>query len=138
MLHCIFNIEAAGYTTKQKRLRTEIFSFLEQKGYSPSEQTDGLKFKASGVTYYVEIDSTAINPMYVRLRRYVKFGDSFKRSDVSKNINDYNKKLGVKVFCLDKSIVLSVEMFVTEAKYFTYAFESLLSQLQSSYKELTK
>lgn len=129
---------AQGYTSAQETLRSQISSYIANKGLNPEKQNDGLKFKSEGVTYYIEIDKEAKSPMYVRLCRYVKFSENLNKTTVSQNINDFNTKFGVKVCCQEKSAVISGEMFVTKASDFTYAFDTFLSQIKSAYKELSK
>lgn len=127
-----------NYDREQEVLRTEISDYLRKQGLNPEKQDDGLKFKSEGNTYYIEIDMEAKEPMYVRMRRYIKYDTKFSREKVSKNLTAYNIKLGVKVFCLEKSYVLSTEMFLTKASEFNNVFDSLLSQMKSAYESINE
>lgn len=122
----------------QEDLRAGISNYLHQQGLNPEKQDDGLKFKSEGSTYYIEIDKEAQKPMYVRLRRYVKYNDKCTKESVFKNLNKYNVKFGVKVLCQEKSYVLSSEMFLTQASEFGYVFNRFLSQMKSAYKLITE
>lgn len=125
---------AAGYSTKQEALRTGIETHLNSKGYTTERKNDGLKFISEGDTYYVEIDESDTNPMYVRLVRYIKFDDKLKREDVMKNLTEYNSKYAIKAYCKEKNVILTGEMFVTSAEQFNYAFAEILSLMKSAYK----
>ena len=123
-----------NYNKEQENLRTEISNYLKKQGLNPEKQDDGLKFKSEGNTYYIEIDNEAKEPMYIRLRRYVKYDDNFDKNKIAENLNEYNVKFGVKVFCQEKSFVLSAEMFLTKASEFNYVFDTFLSHIKNAYK----
>ena len=127
-----------NYNKEQENLRTEISNYLKKQGLNPEKQDDGLKFKSEGNTYYIEIDNEAKEPMYIRLRRYIKYNEKFGKDKISGNLNKYNAKFGVKVFCLEKSFVLSSEMFLSKASEFNDAFDSFLSQIKSAYKSINE
>lgn len=129
---------AQQYNAGQEKLRSEISDYLHRQGLNPERQEDGLKFKSEGAVYYVEIDKDAHKPMYVCLRRYVKYSDKHDRQTVSENLNAYNVKYGVKVFCRENAFVLSAEMFLTQASEFNYVFDTFLSQIQSAYRLITE
>lgn len=133
VFNCVINLYAQDYNNSQKVLRTEIESYLRKQGLNPVNQDDGLLFKRDGVNYYIEIDKNEIKPMYVRLRRYVKYDEKLDKETVSKNLNDYNTKYGIKAFCKERSVVLSAEMYLTQASEFNYVFPTLLSQIMSAY-----
>lgn len=128
---CVFS---QNYNKEQENLRTEITDYLKKQGLNPEKQDDGLQFKSEGNTYYIEIDKDAKEPMYVRLRRYVKYDGKFDKNKVSQNLNEYNVKFGVKVFCQEKSFVLSAEMFLTKSSEFNYVFDTFLSHIKSAYE----
>lgn len=129
---------AQGFTSAQENLRKEISSYLFRQGFNPENQSDGLKFKSEGSNFYIEIDKDMKDPMYVCLRRYIKFDDKITREKVIKNLNSYNVKFGVKVSCQERSIVVSSEMFLTKAEDFTYIFEDILSQVKSACAKVTE
>lgn len=128
------SVFSQNYNKEQENLRIGINEFLRKQGLNPEKQDDGLKFKSEGNTYYIEIDKDAKDPMYIRLRRYIKYDDNFDKNKIAKNLNAYNVKFGVKVFCQEKSFVLSAEMFLTNASEFNYVFDTFLSHIKSAYK----
>lgn len=128
---CVFS---QNYSKEQESLRNEITDYLKKQGLNPEKQDDGLKFKSEGSTYYIEIDKDAKEPMYVRLRRYIKYDDNFDKNKIAENLNEYNVKFGVKVFCQEKSFVISAEMFLTKASEFNYVFDTFLLHIKSAYK----
>lgn len=130
----ILSAYAAGYNSKQEALRTGIENNLKKRGYTVERQSDGLKFINEGDTYYVEIDETDTNPMYVRLVRYIKFDDDLKREDVMQHLTEYNCKYAVKALCKEKNLILTGEMFVTNADQFNYAFGEILSLMKGAYR----
>ena len=126
--------KAQNYNNLQENLRSQISKYLISQGYNPEKQDDGLKFKYKGNTYYIEIDKDLADPMYVRLRRYIKYNEKFNNEKIKNNLNLYNKKYGVKVFCMEKSFVLSIEMFLTNSSEFNSVFDAFLSQMESTYE----
>ena len=129
-------VSAQNYSSAQEMLRSQLSSYLLKQGLNPEEQTDGLRFKSEGGTYFIEIDKESKSPMFVRLCRYIKYNDTLTKSTVASNIDEYNDKFGVKVYTQENSVVISGEMFVTKASEFTYAFNSFLDLLKSSYKKI--
>ena len=129
-------IYAQNYSMHQKGVIAEISSYLRKNGYSIEERPNGLKFKSEGASYYVEVSYEDKNPMFVSLKRYVKFGGSIKRANVISNLDELNKSFGVKVIILKNEVVLSSELFISEALHFTYAFNTMFRQIQSVYKEI--
>jgi len=129
----LFSVSAYGYNAKQEALISAIEKNLKEQNYSVERQDDGLKFKSEGATYFIEVDKDEINPMYVRLCRYVKFDDNIKRNEVMKKLNDLNAKFAVKAYCKEKNVIFSAEMFVTSATQFNYAFNDMLSLMKSAY-----
>lgn len=138
MLVCASMTYAQSFTSAQETLRMEISRYLSRQGYSPENQSDGLKFKSEGSNFYIEIDKEKKSPMYVRMCRYIKFDNQITREETIKNLNSYNVKYGVKVSCLERNIVVSSEMFLTKAEEFTYAFSDLFSQLKSACEKITE
>lgn len=131
-------VSAQSYNNAQEMLRSQINDYLLKQSFSPEQQTDGLKFRSEGGTYFIEIDKESKSPMFVRLCRYVKYNDTLTKSTVASNIDEYNDKFGVKVYTQENSVVISGEMFVTKASEFTYAFNTFLDLLKSSYKKITQ
>ena len=132
---CVFS---QNYSQEQEKLRTEIAAYVKKQGYTCENQTDGLKFKKENNVYYIEIDEEAKSPMYVRVRRYIKYSEKFDKKKIAENLNKYNVKYGVKVFCQEKSFVLSAEMFLTKSSEFNYLFDTFMYQLNSAYETINE
>ena len=129
---------AQSFTNAQETLRKEISSYLSRQGLNPEDQSNGLKFRSEGSNFYIEIDEEKKSPMYVRLCHYIKFDDKITREKAIMNLNSYNVKLGVKVSCLEKNIVVSSELFLTKSEEFTYIFSEMLSQIKSACTKITE
>ena len=121
-----------NYNAAQEELRKEVSDFLGRKGFNPENLDNGLVFKSEGLRYCVEIDEEEKNPMYVCLRLYFNYSEKYNKDFVTRNLNDYNGKYGVKVYCKESSFVLSAEMFVTKAYDFNYAFDTMLDHIKSA------
>ena len=124
------------YNSTQENLRSQIKSYLINKGFDPENQSDGLKIMSEGVAYYVEISSGDVSPMYVRLARYVKYSDDLTHKKLYANINQYNVKFCAKVTPLKNSILISAEMYLNQASEFNAAFDTLLEQVKSATQTL--
>ncbi len=132
---CVFSQE---YNREQEALRNEIAEFMKGEGYNPEKQNDGLKFKNNGNVYYIEIDKDSTEPMYIRLRRYVKYDEKVNMEKFSQKLIEYNKWFGAKVFCTEKSYVISVEMYLTKATDFTSVFKTLLSRINLVFNSINE
>lgn len=130
LLVCVSFSFAQSYNSAQELLRKEIKEYLSRKGFSPENQSDGLKFKSEGANYYVEIDVEMKKPMYIRLRRYIKYDEKLSLKDTIEKLSSLNSKKGVKVCCQEQYVVLSFEMFLTKSSEFTYVFEDALAQVK--------
>ena len=124
------------YNSTQENLRSQIKSYLINKGFDPENQSDGLKIMSEGVAYYVEISTDDISPMYIRLARYVKYADDLTHKKLYANINQYNVKFCAKVTPLKNSILISAEMYLNQASEFNVAFDTLLEQVKSATETL--
>lgn len=129
---------AQDYNDVQNEFRSDAASFLDSEGFSVEYQDDGLKLKREGKIYYFEISKEDTNPLYVRFRRYIKYDSSLTKAKACENLNDFNVKFGVKAFCLEKSIVLSTEMYVNDISGFKYIFNDVYGQTESAYDLLTE
>ena len=124
------------YNSTQENPRSQIKSYLINKGFDPENQSDGLKIMSEGVAYYVEISTDDISPMYIRLARYVKYSDDLTHKKLYANINQYNVKFCAKVTPLKNSILISAEMYLNQASEFNAAFDTLLEQVKSATQTL--
>ena len=138
LIATMLSASAAGYNARQEALRAGIEKDLKDRGYSVERRDDGLKFMVGGEPYFIEIDEESADPMFVRLARYIKFDDNFKRSDVMKQLNNYNTTYAVKTFCKEKNLIVAADMFVTEPGQFTSVFSDLFSLLNSVIKSTQK
>lgn len=131
-------VNAQDYTSSQLDLIKSVQEFLDTEGYHPERQDDGLKFTKNGASYYVEVSKEDTSPMYLRLRRYVRYSDKLSKESIGKNINDYNVKYGVKALCRENAVVLSLEMYLSDASQFIGIFDKCMYQLMSAYRNLTE
>lgn len=138
LIGSVLSSYAAGYNARQEALRSGIEKGLKDNGLSVERRDDGLKFVSDGETYYIEIDPAENNPMYVRLVRYIKFDDKFRREDAMRNLAEYNSTLAVKAYCKEKNLILTSDMLVTDAKQFNYAFDTMLSLMKSAAESIDK
>lgn len=129
MLYCAVN--AQEYNKSQENLRNEISSFLSKRSLSPEKCSDGLKFKSSGIDYYIEIDQNEENPMFIRLCRYMKYDGSITREKISENLNEYNHVYGTKTVCLTQGVRVSADLYICDASEFSFVFDAMLSQVKS-------
>lgn len=120
------------YNVSQRNLIKGITDFLKNEQYHPEKQDDGLKFTKNGVAYYIEVSHTDTAPMYLRLRRYFKYNSKITPEYVSEQLNSFNVKYGLKTLCTEKAVILSAEMYLTEADEFCVVFETLMSQMESA------
>lgn len=138
LIGALLSAYAAGYTPRQEALLASIESHLKKEGYMPERQDDGLKFKSDDSNYYIEISKDDINPMYVRLTRYIKFNEKIKRDDVMEKLKDYNLTYAVKAYCKEKNLILSADMLVTTSEQFTNVFSDLFSLLKNAADKIKK
>lgn len=130
------NINAQSFNTQQKQLVSQISSYLSGQGYSADKQNNGVNFKDEGVNYYIEVSKEDKSPMFLRLCRYVEYSETIKEEVVVKNLNEYNAKLGIKVYCMDGGLVISSEMYVASSSEFTGVFPTLLNQMKAMYEQI--
>lgn len=126
------------YNSTQKALIRSIQEFLNNEGCHPEKQDDGLKFTQNGIPYFVEVSPTDMDPMYLRLRRYIRYDSKITKKSVSDNINDLDSKFGVKVLCGEKALILSVEMYVNSSEDFTSSYNVLMLLLMSASERVIK
>lgn len=137
LIFAFANIYAQSFNAQQKELISQISNYLSGQGYSSEVQSDGLKFKNEGTNYYIEVSKEDKMPMFLRLCRYVRFSESIKQDEVTKQLNSYNAKLGIKVCSTENGLVISSERYVMYASDFTDVFPTLLSQMKATYKQIT-
>lgn len=128
----ILMVYSQNYSTAQQKLINGIADFLKTDGYKPEKVDDGLKFTKNGVAYYIEVSNTDTAPMYLRLRRYIKYNSELSPEYISEHLNSYNVKYGVKALCSEKAVILSAEMYLNEKEEFISIFDVLMLQLEAA------
>ena len=132
------NVYAQNYTAQQKRVLSEISSYVSKAGYSVEEKENGLKFKDDGAVYYVEMSQEDTNPLFVRICRYVPFKSTLKKEVVKENIVDLNSTYGIKTIIRDNEVLLASDMFLTKASQLTNVFHTIMKEFSYVYEELTE
>ncbi len=138
LLLCVYVLTARGavYSSSQEALRTGVETNLKKAGIPFERRSDGLMFTKGGENYYIEIDENEQSPMYIRLCKYIKFNDKFRRQDALKELPSYNNFVGVKAYCKEKNLILSAEMFVTSAVHFNDVFDNLLALMEKVLEDI--
>ena len=126
------------YNSSQKALIRSVQEFLNDEGYHPEKQDDGLKFTQKGVSFFVEVSAEDSDPMYMRLRRYIRYDSKITKKYVSNHINEFDSRYGVNVLCGEKALILSAEMYVNTPEDFTSSFDVLMHQLISASEKVIK
>lgn len=118
--------------TEQKALRSEIFSFLKEEGFSPEIDSDGdIKFRSEGNSYFVTISAVDENPMYITLFMPFLNPDEYSSDAIVMATKALNKYKGVKVVCFDTSFRISAELYLRDSELFKESFYKLKSQMDS-------
>lgn len=118
--------------TEQKALRSEIFSFLKEEGFSPEIDSEGdIKFRSEGYSYFVTISAVDENPMYITLFMPFLNPDEYSSDAIVMATKALNKYKGVKVVCFDTSFRISAELYLRDSELFKESFYKLKSQMDS-------
>ncbi len=136
---CVGLVSAKELTSKQRQLRTEIVSFLKTEGYMPEIDSDGdVKFKSEGKTYYIIIDETESDPMYLSINIMFEYSDSgrYSRSGMERILPDFSRRKAVKVELYDNTICLCASYFLTSAEQFKTTFYRTMRALRSLYDDI--
>jgi len=125
---------------RQQLLSDNIYNYLKQEGYSPEKNSKGLSFKKEGLAYLVIIDSESIDPMFIKVQRRIKMGESgnLTKKNASEKLNDYNNTYITKVLIDGNNLLLSAEMFLENSDQFKTAFGTLMNYIEDTYKEIIK
>lgn len=117
--------------SSQLKLRTEIFNFLKEEGFTPEIDSDGdIKFKRQGNACYVIVSDKNESPMYVEMERYVSVPEKYSEITARAAAHNLSKSFkAVKCYYTrnDKVFTLSAQMFVRSAEPFKEAFYRLCS-----------
>lgn len=120
------------WTDSQRKLRSDIKSFLQEEGYVPEIDQDGdIKFKKEGDIYYVKINTKDTSPLFVSFFRVYNYPSEYSPEIVKMACTELNLYKGVKVLCFEKVFYIQAEMYVYNAESFKYAFYKLAEQIAS-------
>lgn len=125
---------------RQQLLSDNIYNYLKQEGYSPEKNSKGISFKKEGLAYLVIIDRESSDPMFIKVQRRIKLGESgnLTKKNASKKLNDYNNTYITKVLIDDNNLLLSAEMFLENSDQFKTAFDLLMNYIEDTYKDIIK
>lgn len=116
----------SGYNSEQLALRTDLFNFLSEEGFTPELDLDGdIKFKSEGQPYYISVSKTDENPMYVVLYRFFTNPEEYSAETIAMASTKLNFYKGVKVLCFDETFRIGAELFVRNAEPVKSAFYKL-------------
>ena len=128
--------------SSQLKLRTEIFNFLKEEGFTPEIDKDGdIKFKRQGNIHYVVISENNESPMYVEMERYVPIPEKY--SEVIARIAAHNlsrRYKAVKCYLAgkDKVFTFSAQMFVRSSEPFKEVFYKLCAVIDDMKVEMNE
>lgn len=133
MLMCLLSgawAYSQDFSTSQKRLRSDIVTYLQEEGYMPEIDSDGdVKFKKGGLIYYVLIDKRDETPMYLSIALFYDYDATFTKERIAASLFRLNLKKGVKVLGFDNRYSYRAEMYLTDAQQFKGTFNKLIAQL---------
>lgn len=105
------------YNSEQLALRTELFNFLKEEGFSPEIDSDGdIAFKSEGKKYYIIVSKTDENPMYVVLCRMFNYPEEYSRETFILATRELNLYKGIKVVCLKDYYRIGAELYVRDSE----------------------
>lgn len=127
----------AELNSAQRNVRSQIYSFLSEEGYQPTYDSDGdIKVKIKGSNYFVRVNESDENPMFVTLASYINYPEDYSRAVVKEAAHEINLYKGVKMLCFKDYITIRAEMFLRSAEPFKQAFYRLIALIQSAEDEL--
>lgn len=146
-LICIIAMVAIGFTatyaqksfsTGQKKIRDEIYSFLKNEGFQPSIDDDGdIKFKRQGDVYFVCVSDKDSSPYYVRLSKYYSYdGERLTRSKIGAYAEEVNKYKMCKLIVEDDSFIIDSQLFLYNSSAFTSIFNKIMEVIDGAEEEL--
>lgn len=120
-------------TPAQQRIRTELFNFVKEEGFSPriDESDNSVTFKKEGVTYWITVDDSG--PFYLELHRAGLDCEDADREVVWKAVNEANKKIrSAKAMLLDSSVSFAIEIYCHSVEEFKYIFYKCMKALDAA------
>ena len=126
-----FVMNAQALNPQQTKLRDDIQNFLNEEGFRAEIDSDGdIKFKREGLTWFVVMSSTDVDPMFIVLMRMHPYGEITKEN-LTPILNEINSWKGVKIYFGEKSYSYRAELYVNSAEPFKAAFYKLASQIDN-------
>ena len=136
---CTMTFAQKSLNTAQKQLRDNILSYIKAEGFQPTIDDDGdIKFKRQGDIYFVIIGEKDTEPMYVTLTKYYSYGTSLTKTKVTLAATEINKYKMCKLYVLDDSFKLNMELYLKQSSAFTSIFYKLLDIMDSAEEELSE
>jgi len=127
-----------SFSTGQKKIRDEIYSFLKNEGFQPSIDDDGdIKFKRQGDVYFVCVSDKDSSPYYVRLSKYYSYdGERLTRSKIGIYAEEVNKYKMCKLIVEDDSFIIDSQLFLYNSSAFTSIFNKIMEVIDGAEEEL--
>ncbi|MBQ9177275.1 MAG: hypothetical protein IJ139_10490 [Bacteroidaceae bacterium] len=137
-LVCGMAFAQKSFNSTQKQLRDNILSYIKAEGFQPTIDDDGdIKFKRQGDVYFVIIGEKDTDPMYVTLTKYYSYGTSLTKTKVTLAATEINKYKMCKLYVLDDSFKLNMELYLKQSSAFTSIFYKLLDIMDSAEEEIS-
>lgn len=124
----------------QLNLRTGIFNFLKEEGFTPEIDKDGdIKFKRQGDTYFVIIDAANESPMYLVFAEFINVPERYSETVAklaSEQLTRRFKAVKCNYISNNRTFRVAAEMFVRSSEPFKEAFYKLTSVMDSLEDEI--
>ena len=134
----VTNVYAQNFTAQQRRVLTEISSYVSKVGYSVEEKNDMLKIKDDGAVYYLEMAKEETDPLFVRFTRRLSFNSSFKKDVAKDHLAALSRKFGIKALLKENEVVLVFDMFFSSSSQLKDCLSSVMKQFDAAYEQLTE
>lgn len=123
----------SNLNSKQLLLRNQIQSFLKTEGFQPTLDDDGdIKFKRQGNVYFIRVNSSDEDPMFVSVSKYFNYSDAITRTKImlfNDGENDYKM---CKIVPGNNAFIIKAEMFLTTSSSFTDIFYRILKVMDGA------
>lgn len=127
--------------SSQLKLRTEIFNFLKEEGFTPEIDSDGdIKFKRQGNTCFVIIDEKNTSPMYVKMERYIAVPDNYSGLTSRLAAEQLSRRFKAIKCCYlasSNTFRITAEMFLRSSEPFKEVFYQLCSSMDDLKDEIS-
>lgn len=123
---------AQELNSAQSKLRSDIKYFLQQEGFVPSIDSDGvIAFKSEGDSFWISISAEDDVPMFTSLNIGFYNPTDYSLQAMKLAAAELNYYKGVKVLSFEDSFTISAELYVMNAEQFKYSFYTMLSQIKT-------